>query len=272
MQTVLFTKLFKGVELAEVARRIRDIGFDGIDLLIRNGHQLEPAKPREIATAITTIKGFGLTVPMATCDVSDAADPVAEPMFAACHAAGVRVIRMGYYAYDPSEGYDHAVSNARRKLEGLERLAEKTGQQLALQIHGGTIHGSGAQAAVLLKDRNPNFIGVYPDPGNQSVQEGREDWRFTFEVLKPWICCVGVKNGGWFPGKLNAMGQRIWASDWLGLSEGMVPWDQILTQLKSDGFTGILTVHGPYEMGLEQAVDQLGSDLSYIRRVTGAAK
>ena len=83
---------------------------------------------------------------------------------------------------------------------------------------------------------------------------------------------IGVKNGGWFPGKLNAMGQRIWASDWLGLSEGMVPWDQILTQLKSDGFTGILTVHGPYEMGLEQAVDQLGSDLSYIRRVTGAAK
>ena len=122
---------------------------------------------------------------MATCDVSDAADPIAEPMFAACQAAGVHVIRIGYFAYDPAEGYDHAVSNARRKLEGLERVAEKTGVQLALQIHGGTINASGAQAAVLLKDRNPNFIGAYPDPGNQSVQDGREDWRFTFEVLKP---------------------------------------------------------------------------------------
>ena len=52
----------------------------------------------------------------------------------------------------------------------------------------------------------------------------------------------------------------------------MVPWDQILTDLKSEGFKGILTVHGHYEMGLEQVIDQLGSDLGYIRRVTGSAK
>jgi hypothetical protein len=55
------------------------------------------------------------------------------------------------------------------------------------------------------------------------VQDGRENWRFTFDVLAPWLCCVGVKNGGWFPAELSEAGQRRWRSDWLGVPDGMVP-------------------------------------------------
>ena len=41
MSIVLFTKLFKGKDLDEMADVASSLGFDGIDLLIRSGFQVE---------------------------------------------------------------------------------------------------------------------------------------------------------------------------------------------------------------------------------------
>ena len=236
MQTVLFTKLFRGRSLAEIADAASELGFDGIDLLIRPGHQAEPDDPDSIHEAVRHLRQAGLAVPMATTDLTDPTDGRADRVLSACAETGIGLIRLGYWKYDPQRGYAACFDAARRDLDGLARLAEKHGVLLAVQLHGGTIHGSGAQAAALLAGHDPALIGSYPDPGNQSVQDGREDWRFTFDVLAPWLCCVGVKNGGWFPAELSEAGQRHWRSDWMGVPDGMVPWDEIATYLKETGY------------------------------------
>lgn len=271
MQTVLFTKLFKGHTLEEIAEHGSDLGFDGIDLLIRNGFQATPDEPDAIAGAVTFLNRAGLSVPMATTDLTDPGWPGAERLFAACAQAGIGIIRLGYWKYDPDVGYAAQFDAARRDLVGLEALARTTGVQLALQLHGDTLHGSGAQALALLADHDPRFIGAYPDPGNQVVQDGREDWRFTFDVLKPWLSCVGVKNGGWFPAQIDENGQRRWWADWLGLADGMVPWDDILAFLARDGFDGLLTLHSHYETPFDQVIAQTRADLRYVERVLGAS-
>jgi sugar phosphate isomerase/epimerase len=271
MQTVLFTKLFKGHTLDEIADYGSDLGFDGIDLLIRNGFQVTPSEPDGIAGAVARLQAAGLAVPMATTDLTDPGWAGAERLFAACAQSGIGVIRLGYWKYDPAVGYAAQFEAARRDLDGLERLARSTGVQLALQLHGDTLHGSGAQAFALLEDHDPRFISAYPDPGNQVVQDGREDWRFTFDVLKPWLSCVGVKNGGWFPGQIDAHGQRRWWADWLGLADGMVPWDDILSYLAQDGFDGLLTLHSHYEVPFEQVIEQTRVDLRFVERMIGSA-
>ena len=43
MQAVLFTKLFHGCAIDEIGRITSDLGFEGIDLLIRAGFQVDPA-------------------------------------------------------------------------------------------------------------------------------------------------------------------------------------------------------------------------------------
>jgi sugar phosphate isomerase/epimerase len=151
----------------------------------------------------------------------------------------------------------------------LTELAAAAGIKLTIQLHGGTIHGSGAQTAALLQGHDPKVLGAYPDPGNQVVQDGREDWRFTFDVLKPWLAAVGVKNGGWFPATLAESGQRTWHSDWLGLADGMVPWDNILAHLKTSGFDGLYTLHSHYEVPYPQVIDQTALDLNYVKRILG---
>src|SRR5688572_26442153 len=143
MQTVLFTKLFRGRSLDEIASSARDLGFDGIDLLIRPGHQLEPDAPERIPAAARALEQHGLAVPMATTDLTDPARMPAERLMASCAEAGIRLIRLGYWTYDPGRGYVSCFEAARRDLDALARLAEKTGVRLAIQLHGGTIHGSG---------------------------------------------------------------------------------------------------------------------------------
>lgn len=271
MKSVLFTKLFKGLTIDDVASTASELGFDGIDLLVRNGHQVEPGRPGEIAGAVKTLQAAGLSVPMATTDLTDPAQLPTEALFTAFAENGIRVIRLGYWKYDPAIGYSTLLDGARRNLSDLAELASNAGVQLAIQLHGGTIHGSGAQTYNLLKDHDPSVVSAYPDPGNQTVQDGREDWRFTFDILKPWLSAVGVKNGGWFPGDLAETGQRHWKADWFGLSEGMVPWDEIVVHLVETGFDGLLTFHSHYEVPFAQVKDQTGADLNYIKRQIEAA-
>ena len=271
MQTVLFTKLFLGRSLEEVARATSDLGFDGVDLLVRKGFHIDPAEPERIAAAVKSMQASGLKVPMATCDLTDPASPVAEPLLDALAESGIGVLRLGYWKYDPARGYPGYLDQARRELEGFEALGRRIGIKLAVQLHGDTIHGSGAQAYLLMKDRDPAFIGAYPDPGNQVVQDGREDWRFTFEVLQPWLCCVGMKNGGWFPKTLERSGQWRWHSDWMALADGMVPWIDILAHLARRKFDGLLTFHSHYEVPYQQVLDRTRLDLNFARAAFAAA-
>jgi sugar phosphate isomerase/epimerase len=268
MPIVMFTKLFKGRTLDQVAADLTGLGFQGADLLIRPGHQLEPSAPEAIAPAVRLLEAAGLAVPMATTDLVDPDDPTTARVLGACADAGVRLVRLGYFRSDPATPYAAAFERARRALDGLARLAASLGVTLALQLHGRTIHASGAQAAALLRDHDARQLAAYPDPGNQATQDGREDWRFTFEVLRPWLACVGVKNGGWFPAGRNPAGQRQWRAEWLGIADGMVPWDEILPSLAAHGFQGVLTLHSHYEgMPLAQALDQTRADLAFVRRL-----
>ena len=270
MDSLLFTKLFRGESLETVAESTRQLGFDGVDLLIRRGHQVEPDAPELILDAVRRLQTEGLTVPMATTDITDPVLHTPERIFATCAEAGIGQIRLGYWKYDPGTRYVAGVDAARRDLDGLAKVAARADVKIVVQLHGGTLHGSGVQTAALLEGHDPAVVGAYPDPGNQVVQDGREDWRLTFDVLSPWLSCVGVKNGGWFPGELYPSGQRHWRSDWFGLPDGMVPWDDIIDHLITSGYDGPLSFHSHYEVPFAQVLEQTGLDLKFIRRQLAA--
>jgi len=267
MRTVLFTKLFRGVPLDEVGTIIKALEFDGVDLLVRPGHQLEPDGAGAIPAAVRRLETLSLDVPMITTDLSDPAAYPADRVLGNCAEAGARLIRLCYWRYDAARGYTAAFEEARRHLDILERLARTHGVCLALQLHGGTIHSSAALAVRLVEDHDPALIAAYPDPGDQAVQDGREAWRLTFDLLRPWLRCVGVKNGGWFPSGIGSTGQRGWHGDRLGIADGMVPWDEIVPYLAETGYGGLLSFQSHYEVPLPQALDQTRSDLGYVRRL-----
>jgi sugar phosphate isomerase/epimerase len=271
MRTVLFTKLFQSRSVDDIGATAAELGFNGIDLLVRPGATIDPADARAIPSAVQRVESYGLAVPMATTDLTDPERFPADAVVGACADAGVGLVRLGYWSYTPaSRSYADTVADARRHVTQLDALAARHGVRLAIQLHGGTIHSSGALTRVLLEDHPPERLCAYPDPGNQVVQDGREDWRMTLEILQPWLACVGVKNGGWFPGATTGTGQREWRSDWLGLADGMVPWAQILPYLQAIGFDGELSLHSHYEVPYDQVIDQTRTDLRYVKRLLTA--
>ncbi|WP_020574410.1 sugar phosphate isomerase/epimerase family protein [Actinopolymorpha alba] len=270
MQTVLFTKLFEDRPVGEIADTAADLGFDGIDLLIRPGFTVDPESADQIAQAADRLRNNGLSVPMATTDLADPAAFPADKVLGACADAGIELVRLGYWKYDGTRPYASVKDEAREHLAQLVDLAARHGVRLAIQLHGGTIHSSGALTRALLDGHLPAQLGAYPDPGNQAVQDGREDWRLTFDLLGPWLACVGVKNGGWFAGETADSGQRGWRSDWLGLADGMVPWPDILAYLNGIEYAGPLSLHSHYHLPYPQVLDQTRTDLRYVKRLLTA--
>lgn len=271
MDIAYFTKTLEGLPLGTMAEITAGLGFDCADLLVREGHAVSPERPEEIVKAAKLFAAAGVRTPMTTID-STRPDDSTSRLLGCCAEAGIGQVRLGFWRYDPSRRWKLQVDEARHDLDGFERLAERFGIKLTIQLHGGTLHSSGALARQLLTGRDPVRIGAYPDPANQIVREGSEDWRLTLDMLDPWFCCMGVKNGGWFPGVCGAGGQRAWHSDWYGLDEGMVPWNEIIPHLVATGFAGVLSVHSQYRVPREQALNKLRADLAYLRRLVAAAK
>ncbi|WP_163879304.1 sugar phosphate isomerase/epimerase family protein [Rhizobium laguerreae] len=270
MDIAYFTKTLEGLPLAKAAAITAGLGFDCADLLIRDGHAVSPDRPEEIVNAVKFFAAEGLRTPMATIDSTRPDDAVSR-LLGCCGEAGIGQVRLGFWRYDPSRRWQAQIDEARRDLDGFERLAERFGIKLTIQLHGGTLHSSGALVVQLLAGRNPIRIGAYPDPANQIIREGSEDWRLTLDILDPWFCCMGVKNSGWSPGAYGPQGQRAWHSDWYGLDEGMVPWNEIVPHLVATGFAGVLSMHSQYRVSREQALDKVRADLAHLRRLVAAA-
>lgn len=272
MQLALFTKLFEARTPDEIAPHAVNLGFDGIDLLIRDGYTVAPSLAEsDVPAAVARFAEAGVGVPLATTSLTDAGAHDAERIIAACAGAGIGLIRTGYWRYDANEPYAAVLDNARRELAGLAKLAEKHGTRVAVQMHGGTIHNSGASLRALLTDLDPAHVAAYPDPGNQAVQEGREDWRLTLDLVADWLACFGVKNGGWRPVAVDADGQRRWESEWLGIADGMVPWSDILRHLADTDFNGILTLHSHYELPFDDVLEQTLHDRRFVSQMIGAS-
>lgn len=266
MRAALFTKLFGDSDPARIAGTAAALSFDGVDLLIREGFSAAPGDPSSIGRNVTAFAAEDVPVLTATTDITRA-DDQARDVLSECAAAGIRTVRLGYWHYDSARPYAEVLAAAQSDLDGLEPLATQLGLTLLVQLHGGTIHASGSLADRLFHGRDPGVVGSYIDPGNQAVQDGREDWRLTFDLLGDRLRCVGVKNGGWSPGGLSESGQRRWGSDWLGVADGMVPWENILRHLRGTGYTGVLSFHGHYDLPYSQVIDQTRTDLGFVRRI-----
>src|SRR5712692_9049501 len=83
----VFTKPWK-MPLPELGAFVKGLGFDGVELPVRPGFQVEPRDvTRGLREAARALAGRGLTI-------GSVAGPTDEPTIAACAEAGVPVIRI----------------------------------------------------------------------------------------------------------------------------------------------------------------------------------
>jgi len=272
MTFVMFSKMLGEFPVAEAARRIKSLGFDGVDLTVRPGGHVRPDRvAADLPEAVRAIRGEGLTVPMISTAITRAADPHAGPTLAAAAALGIRRAKLGYWDA-PAGGLLAAIDGARRDLDGLERLAESSHLTLGLHNHSGPGYVTCQPMTVwtLLRDRNPEHVAAYYDPGHAAVEGGLGGWRQALELLGPRIRLVAVKDFGWKaePGRPKA----VWRSEQVPLKDGLVPWPEFFRALAALRYDGPVSFHSEYkgphswrELSTEALLAQTADDLTFVK-------
>ena len=266
MQFIMFTKSLKGMTVPQMIETARGLGFDGLDMAVREGYAVNPGNAAgSLPAAARACAEAGLGVPMVSMDTG-AVDPLApgvEQIFAACAEAGCGLIKIGYWSYQ-FPGYWEQLEQARRALAGFARLSGKYGVKTAVHTHSGmNLAGNCAMAMQLVEGLDSAHVGIYVDPGHLALDG--EKPRMGLDMVRQYLCAVGLKDCR----HVRTQEKPGWEVEWVRLGEGLVAWSEVFDALKDIGFDGPVSFHSEYKQPLETILEWTRDDVRFLRAITG---
>jgi len=244
MQLIMFSKMLKEKSVPELIAWAHEAGLDGFDLCVRPGY---PVNPDNAATALTeavaAMRAEGVDVPMVTgnFDLLWPDHPTAEPILDAMDRADVRLLKLGYYKYNPKEqDYEAEVERIRRGLTGWQCLAWKYGVKVCYHTHSKRcMGGTAGMLRELLRGFDPACIGAYLDPGHLCY-EG-EEFAVAAAMVRRHFSILAVKDV-----MIRRVGKNGHGATQLAVvpaGEGMVDWTAVFDTLGTIGFDSPISVH-----------------------------
>ena len=241
----LFSKVLPGVGYDEMASLLAEMGFDGIDLTVRKeGHVLPENVVRDLPLAAEAAKKAGLKIYMITTDILDTEDKFIEPILKTASSLGIRHYRLGRRFYDEKKSIPQNLADITIRYKKLAKLNQKYNIRGECQNHSGA--GFGAPLWDLwevLKGIDPQWVGVQYDILHATF-EGANSWPLGFNLLKPWIGTLDVKDFYWK--KTNGK----WEDETTLLGEGMIDFKKYFALLKENN------MHGPFSLHCEYLTDK----------------
>lgn len=240
----IFSKHLHWLSVPDMAQRVADMGFAGIDLTVRKGGHIPPERVAdELPKAVALIRRAGLDVPMIATDVINPDDPLTEPLLKTAAQLGIAHYRTGYLDYDRTLGVAKSLDRHRQQLRKLAALNQTYGIHGAYQNHSGTRVGAAVwDLWELLKDIDPQWLGCQYDIMH-AVAEGGQSWVNGLDALKSHIRCVDLKDFIW------ASKDGKWQHELVPLGEGMVDFGAYFARLKGYNFTGPMSIHYEFPLG-----------------------
>jgi sugar phosphate isomerase/epimerase len=272
MQFVLFTDNIADLSVRDACRAAKRSGYDGLDLTLRgNGHVRPENAEQGLAEADDIADQESVTIPMVETAIQDVTSPHAESIIAAVHAR-VRTFKLGYWRYETFGTALKQLDEARRKLEGIIRLARRYHVRPCIHVHSGPVLTNSPLIYSLLKDYSPDELGAYVDVMHMTLEGGRSGWEMTLDMIAPWVTVVGIKDFVFVPGNRDEFGQQRFQTAFVPIGDGMVPFPQFFQRLKQLRFDGIISFHAEYKkppqpMTTPQLLDQAAKDLRFLKGV-----
>jgi sugar phosphate isomerase/epimerase len=241
----VFTKCLQFLSYEKMAEVLAKHGFAGADMTVRPGGQVLPEYvERDLPKAVRALHNAGIDSKMITTSVNNPEDKFTRPILKTMAELGIKFYRMGYLDYDHSKSIPENLEAHKITFEKLEKLNREFGVHGGYQNHSGRrVGGPVWDLHVLLKDRNPEFIGVQYDARHATV-EGGVSWPLGMKLLAPWIRTTDIKDFIW---EKNDKGE--WKIKNVPLGEGMVDFKTYFEWYKSLGINGPVSIHYEYDLG-----------------------
>ena len=255
----VFVKPWKTLSIVEIGEKVKSLGFDFIELPVREGFACEPETvTRTLPKAVKELSEIGIKVLAVTAE--SALDD--ERLYAACAEAGIRQNRIMLRTRDMS--YFEAESQARKELDAALPWCERYGLRIGIQNHKGRFIASSAIGMYhLLKDYDPDYIGVVWDPAHNALEGEEPD--FAIDILQNYLYYINLKNGYWQ--RINSFQEEAqWKVHWTPGSQGRASWTRVSEKLKSIGYKEPFCFSAEYS-DESQLDDFIKQDLAYAKKV-----
>ena len=267
MKLILFSKMLKDRSVDELIPLAHGLGLDGFDLCVRPGYPISPDNAAtDLVGAVRRFRRDGLSVPVVTTptDFVLPDHPAAEPLLSAMDRADVRLIKPGYFRFDPAgQDYWKEVDRVRGALEGWAALAEKYEVRICCHNHSGRLMGLNAGTmAHLIQGFDPRLIGAYLDPGHLAV-EG-EAFAVGVAIVKKYLSIVGLKDV--LLTRADKDGHGAISKAWVEAGAGVVDWTGVFSELVRIGFDGPLSVHSEFNVPEREFMATLERDVAFFKR------
>jgi sugar phosphate isomerase/epimerase len=233
----VFTKPFNSLTFDELADRIAELGFDGIEAPIRPGGHIEPeAVPNDLPKLVEALHKRSLQLTVLTSDINDPNDRVNARVLQTAASLGVRRYRMKYFKYDLKQPILQQLDNWHPQVRELAALNAELGITAVYQNHAGRDYCGAPlwDLQRLLHDIPVEHVGIAFDIRHATV-EGTMSWPVSFQMLSPHIDTVYIKDFRWNEGKPENV----------PLGEGHVSSD-FFKLLTAANFTGPISLHEEY--------------------------
>lgn len=237
-----FSKPLPKMDAPRLGHALKSLGFAGVDLTVRPGGHVEPARVvSDLPPFVTRLRQEGLDVPMITTALVSDADPAARPTLQTAARLKIPYFKPGYYNYkfiDLRQEVDAAV----RQLGSLAALSAQSGIQVGYHNHAGNVGGSVLDFADSMDTLDPKWAGYYFDVRHAVVEGGDAGWRTAFLRAAPRLKMIALKDFFW---EKTSAG---WQQRHCPMGEGMVDWKAFFAMLAKSGFQGPISLHIEYEI------------------------
>jgi sugar phosphate isomerase/epimerase len=247
LKVAIFSKHLQFLQGEELAQTAADIGFDGIDITVRKGGHVEPARVRQdLPPLAAIIRSHGLEVPMITTDIVDADTPHTEEILKTMAGLGIRRYRWGGFKYNREQPLAQQLEDLKPRVAKLADLNSRHRVGAMYHTHSG-IDLVGApiwDLHELLAGLDPQAVGVNYDVGHATVEGGFGGWIDSFRITGAYLRGIAVKDFLWAK---DTKGN--WRPEWMPLGEGMVRSPEFFRMVAAAHFSGPLQLHFEYPLG-----------------------
>ena len=273
MEYCVFSKHFQTMKAEELGKTLTQIGVNGVDLTVREGGHIQPARVKNELPRFQEILGTqGIKISMLTTAIVEMNDE-ARDIIEVCAKSNIKYIKLGYWIYKGFGYYEKQAEEVKKALARLQPVFRDNGVKAGFHNHSGMCMGLNANHILrLIEDCDPEVIGVYYDVGHSIIEGSDCGWMMDMDIAKERLFMIAVKDMAWF--RLGGANEpkKGWVRKMVPLEAGLTDWKKFVECLKQLKFNGPISFHSEYQGGhswkdlsAEEVVEQTTRDVNYFR-------
>ena len=235
----------------------------------KKGYIAPEAAADELPKLAEVFKKHDLKINMMTTDIVGVDSPSAEAIVKTAGSLGIQHYRMGYCRYDMESPVMPQLESLKSQFKDLAALNREAGVTAGYQNHagGGFMGASFWDLQKLISDIPRAEIGSMFDI-RHAVAEGSGSWPVYYDIIKPHITALVVKDFRW--GLKKEKDERL-SPIHCQLGKGQVDLSSFLTQFKEDFPKALVTLHVEYlpKADVETNISAIKRDFAFLRKAMG---